>query len=72
MTKTELIDAIRHITQDDGVVEAMLRHTTLPTALRMAVEKAFVYEETGPAVETLREATKMLISPGWFQFEDSE
>ncbi len=71
-TRTELKAAIRDIMQDDEVVEALLQHLPLPVVTERAGAKAFLEELTGPPVEIIREALKMLQSPGWFHFQPEE
>jgi hypothetical protein len=73
LTKNELIAAVREVMQDDKVVDALLRILSLPYAVKAAGEKAFLDEMTGPAVETVREALKMLmVPPERFVFEETE
>jgi len=67
-TKTELEDAIREIFQKEDISNAILSSCPLPVGTRMAGEKAFLDELTGPSVEIVREALKMLSNPGFFEF----
>ena len=75
MTKDELVHAVRLIMQDDKKVHFLMGSVTLPWVVRMAAEKAFIDEITGPPVEVVREAMKMLRqtdAPEHFVFEEQK
>ena len=75
MTKDELVYAVRLIMQDDSKVHALMRGVTLPWVVRMAAEKAFINEMTGPNVDLVREALKSLrekSGPERFTFEEKK
>jgi hypothetical protein len=73
VTKDELIEAVRLVVNDDKTVNALLRSVTLPYVVKAAAEKAFIEEMTGPYVEIVREAMRMLwYPPERLVFEEPE